>query len=126
MNYVAQTMFVFEQHRGSYTSAHVLLNLLNELGKRDKMRGLPSILSLFRNEFNKFNNTRARMLDSIYHMTNILKSNFWRKNVIILSLCTQRCYGRLTFPVNQQTTSGLSILLHGVISLPDATSYDKK
>ena len=50
-------------------SAHVLLNLLNELGKRDKMRGLPNILSLFRSEFNKFNNTRARMLDSIYHMT---------------------------------------------------------
>ena len=56
-------------HRGSYMSAHVLLNLLNELGKRDKMRCLPSILSLFRNEFNKFNNTRARMLDSSYHMT---------------------------------------------------------
>ena len=50
-------------------SAHVLLILLNELGKRDKMRGLPSILSLFRNEFNKFNNTGARMLDPIYHMT---------------------------------------------------------
>ena len=47
---------------------HVSLNSLNELGKRDKMRGLPSILSLFCNEFNKFNNTRARMLDSIYHM----------------------------------------------------------
>ena len=31
-------------------SSHVLLNLLNELGKRDKMRGLPSILSLFRSE----------------------------------------------------------------------------
>ena len=75
-------------------SAHVLLNLLNELGKRDKMRGLPSILSLFRNEFNKFNNTRARMLDFIYHLTNTLKSDFWRKNVIILSLCTQRCYWR--------------------------------
>ena len=44
-------------------SAHVLLNLLNELGKRDKMRGLPSILSLFRNKFNKFNNTRARMFE---------------------------------------------------------------
>ena len=28
-------------------STHVLLNLLNELRKRDKMRGLPSILSLF-------------------------------------------------------------------------------
>ena len=53
-------------------SAQVLLNLLNELGKRDKMRGLSSILSLFRNEFNKFNNTRARMLDSIYHMTSRL------------------------------------------------------
>ena len=31
----------------SYMSAHVLLDLLNELGKRDTMRGLPSILSLF-------------------------------------------------------------------------------
>ena len=28
-------------------SAHVLLNLLNELGKSDKMQGLLSILSLF-------------------------------------------------------------------------------
>ena len=28
-------------------SAHVLLNLLNELGKSDKMRGLPSILQFF-------------------------------------------------------------------------------
>ena len=46
-------------------SAHVLLNLLNELGKRDKMRGLPSILSLFRIEFNKFHKTGARMLDDI-------------------------------------------------------------
>ena len=41
-------------------TAHVLLNLLNELG----------------------------------NMTNTLKSHFCRKNVIILSLCTQRCYGR--------------------------------
>ena len=37
-------------------SAHVLLNLLNKLGKRDKM-------------LNKFNDTGAQMLDSIYHMT---------------------------------------------------------
>ena len=70
--------------RGSYMSAHVLFNLLNELGKRDKMRGLSSILSFFRNEFNNINNTRARMLDYIYHMTNTLKSHFWRKNVKIL------------------------------------------
>ena len=31
----------------------------------------------------------------------------------------------ITFPVNLYTTSGVSILLHGVISLSDATSYDK-
>ena len=67
-------------------SAHVLLNLLNELGKRDQMRGLPSILSLFRNEFNKFNNTNARMLDPIYHMTlRLFESHFCRQNVIILT-----------------------------------------
>ena len=40
-------------------SAHVLLYLSNKLGKRDKLRGLSSILSLFCNEFNKLNNTRA-------------------------------------------------------------------
>ena len=40
-------------------SAHVSLNLLNELGKRDHMRGLLGILSLLRNEFDKFNNTGA-------------------------------------------------------------------
>ena len=40
-------------------SAHVLLNLLNNLRKSDKMRGLLSILLLFPNEFNKFNNTGA-------------------------------------------------------------------
>ena len=42
-------------------TAHVLLNLLKELGKRDKMRGLSSILFLFRNEFNKSNIARAGM-----------------------------------------------------------------
>ena len=50
-------------------SAPVLLNLFNELGKRDKMRGLQSVLTLLCNKFNKFNNTRARMLVSIYYMT---------------------------------------------------------
>ena len=48
-------------------SAHVLLNVLSELGKRDKMRGLSSILSgFFCNEFDKFNYTVARQLDSKY------------------------------------------------------------
>ena len=53
--------------------AHVLLNLINKLGKRD------SILCLFCKKFNKFNNTRARMLDSIYHMTLRLLSGFPQK-----------------------------------------------
>ena len=40
-------------------SAHVLFNLFYELRNRDKVRLLPSIVSLFRNEFNKFNITGA-------------------------------------------------------------------
>ena len=44
-------------------STRMLLNLFSELRNSAKMRG-----SLFRNNFDKFNNTRARMLDSIYHM----------------------------------------------------------
>ena len=70
-------------NRGSYTSAHVLLNLLKKLGKRGKMRDLPSNLSLFRNEFNKFNNAKAQMLNSInvrfylsYDIKITLKSHF--------------------------------------------------
>ena len=42
-----------------YMSAHGLLNLFTKLGKTDRMRGLSSILWLFRNKFNKFNNTRV-------------------------------------------------------------------
>ena len=64
------------------------------------MRGLPSILSLFRNEFNKFNNTRARMLDSIYHMTNTLKFHFWRKNVYFCHY-VRNVVRDVTFPENR-------------------------
>ena len=42
------------------------IKFINELGKRDKLGGLPSILSLFHNEFNQLNDTRASILDSIY------------------------------------------------------------
>ena len=38
-------------YRGSYMSAHVLLNLINELGKRDKMRGLPSVIKTLKIAF---------------------------------------------------------------------------
>ena len=62
-------MHAIHVNRGSYMSAHVLLNLVNELRKIDKMQGLSSISSLFLNKCNKFNNTGVRMLDLIYHMT---------------------------------------------------------
>ena len=55
--------------RGSYVSAQLLLNLLNKLGKSDKMRGLPIILSFIHMEFKKFHYTGARMLVSIYNVT---------------------------------------------------------
>ena len=53
------------------------------------MQDLPSILSLFRNEFNKFNNTTAGMLDSIYHTTlrllwNLISGEKRRYNFVIM------------------------------------------
>ena len=48
-------------------NVHVLLNLLNELGKSDKMRGLPSILSLFRNELN-IQYYRSTNTSRFYHL----------------------------------------------------------
>ena len=45
------------------------IEFIERVEENDKMRGLPSILSLFRDKFNTFNNTGARMLDSIYHST---------------------------------------------------------
>ena len=44
-------------------SAHVLLNLLHSLRKRDYMLDRPRILSLVLNTFDKLKNTGARMLD---------------------------------------------------------------
>ena len=67
-------------HRGSYMSAFILLNLLNELGKKIRCEAMPSFLSVFRNEFNKFNNTGARLQDSISHVT--LKSDFISENAM--------------------------------------------
>ena len=52
-------------------SAHVLLNLLNKLGKMIRCEVLLSNLAGFPKEFNKFINTVARMQDSIYHDTKI-------------------------------------------------------
>ena len=69
-------------------SAYVLFNLLNDLvfgggGGRIRCEAVPSILSVFPNDFNKFSNTGTRMQDSIYHMT--LKS-------ILLATFAQKCH----------------------------------
>ena len=69
------------------------MNLLNELGKRNKMRDMPSILSLFDNKFKKFNNTGERMLDSIYHIKTLKKLHFLCEKVKIFSYFTQRYNG---------------------------------
>ena len=65
---IKKVYIYFSQSQVEMDRGHVILKLLNELWIRDKMRGLPSNLAHFRNEFNKFNNTKARMLDSIYHI----------------------------------------------------------
>ena len=49
-------------------SAHVLLKLLKSWVKGIKCKVCRAFY-LFHNEFNKFNNTGAQMLDSIYNMT---------------------------------------------------------
>ena len=75
-------------YRGYYISARVLLNLLNELGKKIRCKALPSFLAVFPNKFKNFNNTGARMQDSILcHMT--LKSHF------ISGFCTETLRSRL-------------------------------
>ena len=48
-------------------SDHVV-EFIKRVVENDKMRVLPSNLSRFRNEVNKFSNTGVRMLVSIYHM----------------------------------------------------------
>ena len=58
------------------------------------MRGLSSISSFFGMSSNKFNNAKARMFNYFYHMTLRLLFSFLSLNVIILSLCTQRCKRR--------------------------------
>ena len=65
-------------------SAHVLLNLLNELGKRDKMRGNFFATSLI----NSLIRSTRISFDLPYDIKITLKTYFCRKYVIILSLYT--------------------------------------
>ena len=55
---------------------------------------------------------------SSYDFKITVKTHFCHKNVTFLSLCMQCCYGR-------RNISRKLILMHGIISLPVATSCDK-
>ena len=50
-------------------SIPVVLSLINELGGEIKCEACQAFYLFFRNKFTKINSTRARMLDSIYHVT---------------------------------------------------------
>ena len=78
-------------------SDHVLLNIFNQFRKRDKMQGLPCILSSFRNEFNNSNNTDASLFDSIYHMALkfILKNRIFGVKRSIFCHIFAQCYNEL-------------------------------
>ena len=69
------------------------------------------------------------MLDSIYHMTLKLLKNLisGMKMSRFLTSFTQRYNGRhVTLQTSLLTTSGLLILLHGIISLPEVTPCDNR
>ena len=70
-------------------SAHVLLNLLNGLRKRDKHEALLSMLSLFRNKIHKFNSTvkqehKYNILLIIIMTLKLFEIAFWWLKVNIL------------------------------------------
>ena len=64
-------------------SAHVSLNLLNELGKVIKCEACRTCCLFFATSLINFNDTGSRMLDSIdhYDIKITLKSHFWRKKL---------------------------------------------
>ena len=55
------------RYRGFDVST-IIIELLNKLRKRDKIKGLPSIKSLFHIKFIHFNNTGEQMSDCCIEM----------------------------------------------------------
>ena len=74
----------------------VSLNLLNELRKRDRMRGLPSILSLFRNESLINSIIGARMLDFLKITLKVSKGAKIRNRYNQVPHLTQDTNGKVT------------------------------
>ena len=62
------------------------------------MRGLWNILSLYRNEFDKFNTAEARMLDSACQRTlNYFEIIFWRKMLRFCNYVRNVVMGGITY-----------------------------
>ena len=78
------------------------------------MQGLLSILSLFCNKLNKFNNTGAQILDSIYMTSKLIKNH-------IFGVKVSTFYHLLRNVIMDIIVQRFKIFLHGVISLPDPT-----
>ena len=73
-------------NRGACMSAHLLLNVLNKLGKKIRCKALLSILSIFPNKFNKSNDTGAQMQDSTDgEIVGILTSIFAKPGCIMVN-----------------------------------------
>ena len=100
----------------------------NELGKRDKMQGLLSILSLFRNTSYKLNNTGAKNVKFYlsYDSKTTLKSCFCVKTLRFCYIYMQHFYSHqyMTLPKSVSHWWFIDIILLS-ISLPEALSYDK-
>ena len=78
----------------------------------------------FHSKFNKLNNTGAPMLESIYHMSLKVLWNhvfFLHENAETVTYCYD-CHWVML--LSMKTTSGLLILIHGIILLPDGTSCE--
>ena len=87
--------------------------------KSDKIRVLPHILSLYRNKFNKFNNTGARISCDI--KINI-KSHFWGKRSYYFVIILAKYF--IAFPKSKthKTTNSYCLFLLFVPLCPKSTA----
>ena len=107
-------------------SAHVLLNLLNKLRESDKMQGLPSILSPFRNSLSiqKYRSRNVRFhLPDDFKIIFVIMFFFWKMSKFCHKYATLwALFHTVTCTRKSVNHLCLSILMHDVISFPDATS----
>ena len=80
------------------------MNLLNELRKIDKIASWAFDL-FFATSLNKFNNTGAGMIDSIYHMT----LELLKKNVFFGINCIVWCENFKILPLSQNVKMNVNI-----------------